>query len=405
MTSSPTRRSLRPCNASHRQSMSSVFPQELYDSVIDATRRDISTLKQCALTCRAWLPRSRYNLYFAPVIGSYSQLHKFSEALDATSENANLVRELVVSIPREVPASLADATLGPLADRVPRLYKLSIVQPPFEYPDRRKAIVVSPQTADWIVHMGTLTHVVLFDLLFSSFADFANIVDSLHHLTSLECISLQTDEQDAIVAGHRMSHVGSLDLQSLMVTGSWQEIPGITKLFKAANPRTLKHLTIDPCVAFNDDYNDFIETLPTYEALETLSFGNLFFPHGDSSMDLVDTIETALAAVPTSRLRRIRIDFTRAMNRSRFDIVETAEIMASALNASLIARPALAGLPVEVCVADYAESTSWWKSELRAALPALHERGAARLVVCDTWGQRESLLSLIRDLLRRERSS
>jgi hypothetical protein len=41
----------------------SVFPQEVYENVIDHSRRDRRTLANCGLVCRAWVSTSRYHLF------------------------------------------------------------------------------------------------------------------------------------------------------------------------------------------------------------------------------------------------------------------------------------------------------------------------------------------------------
>lgn len=57
LTTSPQIRS------SHVQTMSAILPPELDDRIIDFLWDDPPSLCNCALTCRAWLPASRYNLY------------------------------------------------------------------------------------------------------------------------------------------------------------------------------------------------------------------------------------------------------------------------------------------------------------------------------------------------------
>ncbi|KAH9939506.1 hypothetical protein B0H21DRAFT_756596 [Amylocystis lapponica] len=50
------------------------LPPELTDRIIDHLRGDQGALYNCALTCRAWLPRSRYNLFRAMEIRSLAAL-------------------------------------------------------------------------------------------------------------------------------------------------------------------------------------------------------------------------------------------------------------------------------------------------------------------------------------------
>jgi len=41
-----------------------LLPAEMVDKIIDELRGDVPSLHACALTCRAWRPRSRYNLFY-----------------------------------------------------------------------------------------------------------------------------------------------------------------------------------------------------------------------------------------------------------------------------------------------------------------------------------------------------
>ncbi|KAH9949039.1 hypothetical protein B0H21DRAFT_657676, partial [Amylocystis lapponica] len=72
------------------------FPREITDHIIDCLRRDPKALCNCALTCRAWLPRSRHNLFHTLSINSFAAL----EALASISRmprilpHFNVVHEL-----------------------------------------------------------------------------------------------------------------------------------------------------------------------------------------------------------------------------------------------------------------------------------------------------------------------
>ena len=49
--------------------MSAVFPQELFDTIIDRHFHDRHTLATCSLVCKAWLPASRYHLFHTIKLG------------------------------------------------------------------------------------------------------------------------------------------------------------------------------------------------------------------------------------------------------------------------------------------------------------------------------------------------
>lgn len=66
------------------------FPSETTDSIIDHLYYDKQSLFACSLTCRTWLPSSRYHL-FSKVILHPKNIESFSEILENPSNNVALV--------------------------------------------------------------------------------------------------------------------------------------------------------------------------------------------------------------------------------------------------------------------------------------------------------------------------
>ncbi|KAH9949116.1 hypothetical protein B0H21DRAFT_173028 [Amylocystis lapponica] len=64
-----------------------VLPLEITDHIIDYLRGRSTALCNCALTCHAWLPRSRYNLFLKMFIGSFASL----EALVSVSRMPHML--------------------------------------------------------------------------------------------------------------------------------------------------------------------------------------------------------------------------------------------------------------------------------------------------------------------------
>ncbi|KAI0357884.1 hypothetical protein OH77DRAFT_1310649 [Trametes cingulata] len=365
--------------------MASVFPQEIFDQIIDDSWRDAETLRQCALTCHAWLPRSRLNLFSTAVLRRSDQLHKFSRALSSSTEAAALVQELILAPPYKVKPAFINSALIALASKLPRVRKLCLVRPPFAWPDKRGSLSIPLRLVEFITRFSTLTHVVLVDLSFASFLDLVHIVTALPNLTALDCRALDWGDQAMVPHDSPMRQAGSLSLGSLAVTGSWNALHGISMLFRAVNVESLKSLTVDSNAGSSDDFETFLDVLQSYTALETFTIANLYFPWSDNLSAMHETIKCVLGSLSSSSLRRICLDFTQAMGRSRHEIVETATIMSAVAEDSLSASK-FAGVEILVRVADKAESESWWVAEMEAAFWGLYTRGVLRVQVCDTWG-------------------
>ncbi|KAH9949194.1 hypothetical protein B0H21DRAFT_730066 [Amylocystis lapponica] len=91
-----------------RTTLIPVFPTEVFERIIDYssqivvglwwydTAPDYRTLRACALTCSAWLPRSRYNLLSTVRLTTKSQLMTLAQCLSATPHFCHLVRDLRV---------------------------------------------------------------------------------------------------------------------------------------------------------------------------------------------------------------------------------------------------------------------------------------------------------------------
>ncbi|KAH9886227.1 hypothetical protein C8Q73DRAFT_283667 [Cubamyces lactineus] len=388
----------------------STFPQEIYDILIDHCRRDTPTLLQCALTCRAWLPRSRYNLYHIVILRQREQLTGFSRTLAIAPQIADLVQELVLAPPGEDQPTIVRSATAVLAYKLPHMRKFSIVQPPFMYPDVRGQVEISLRTACYLALFPRLTHLALIDVSLSSFLDFVRLITALPYLTTLECRSILWENQGAIAPNSPMNDPGWLGLERLSVcgslftirvciddnmlvlslhlqiTGPWNDMMGLPSLFKVLDPGTLKHLAVDSCAAISDFFDDIQELLPSYMMLETLTF-SVLHPHQRNLDAMCDTIRTFLATISSRRLRCVCMDFTQAFNRARCDLVDAAETAGPELVAGL-SRPGdiFTNVRVEVHVADRAESASWWRAEFETALFDLQEQGMLDVIVWEPWG-------------------
>ncbi len=96
----------------------STFPAEIEDLIIDELHGDVWTLRQCALTCSGWLPRSRYNLYFSVRVDRKEKLlslySAMAQAVAATGMLPQLpaARLTTTGRPASLPLSLPVVLLG-----------------------------------------------------------------------------------------------------------------------------------------------------------------------------------------------------------------------------------------------------------------------------------------------------
>lgn len=110
----------------------STFPAEIEDLVIDELRRDVQTLRQCALTCSGWLPRSRHHLFFSVQLRTIRQLFSLCSAITEYSHLRPLVRSVSLEATTVRPDSehLTEITPIPLLNLLPNMTRWFILGAP-----------------------------------------------------------------------------------------------------------------------------------------------------------------------------------------------------------------------------------------------------------------------------------
>ncbi|KZT72772.1 hypothetical protein DAEQUDRAFT_808758 [Daedalea quercina L-15889] len=99
-----------------------IVPPELCDYIIDYLHKDRKSLEACTLTCREWVPTSRYHLYCdvflhkpklfpafkrlltaSPLLGSYVRVLRISKLDKASQADLMMVEELLPAILGDLP--------------------------------------------------------------------------------------------------------------------------------------------------------------------------------------------------------------------------------------------------------------------------------------------------------------
>ncbi|KAI0640415.1 hypothetical protein C8Q79DRAFT_1015196 [Trametes meyenii] len=144
-----------------------VIPSELSGSIVDNLRGDVRAFRECALTCRDWYPRSRYNLYVAVALQDRKQLYKFASTLDRSAGVPALVEEVSLECAQDCPDGFwrsASVVLFPRLERLRRLRILLTIRDTLDqsrrtsYTDR---LSVPCQLNGLVSGSATLTHVAI----------------------------------------------------------------------------------------------------------------------------------------------------------------------------------------------------------------------------------------------------
>ncbi|KAI0758782.1 hypothetical protein C8Q74DRAFT_1372701 [Fomes fomentarius] len=114
----------------------SMFPPEIKDRIIDHLHGDVKTLRQCALTCSEWLPRSRCNLFVAVWVVTRKQLFSLCSAITEYTYLRPLVHSVTLEVRPSRPESryLIETIPIPLLTLLPNLTCWSLSMRPWNDP-------------------------------------------------------------------------------------------------------------------------------------------------------------------------------------------------------------------------------------------------------------------------------
>ncbi|KAI0925674.1 hypothetical protein AcV5_008350 [Taiwanofungus camphoratus] len=168
--------------------MPPIFPIEIFERIIDFLSGDHpfwldrQTLSYCALTCRAWLPRSRYHLFHDVTIRNSRQLYRFAKQLTASPHLDGLVDELSIVYPHPRLLNVVPIMLARKLTKVNRLrihgglleqLRLSRVDQKFLMP---------------LAEFASITQFELIDATFAKLTDFGRLICAFTNLSILTCM-------------------------------------------------------------------------------------------------------------------------------------------------------------------------------------------------------------------------
>ncbi|KAH9941415.1 hypothetical protein B0H21DRAFT_824489 [Amylocystis lapponica] len=214
------------------------IPIEICERVIDDLHDQRHTLLACALTCHAWLPRSRYHLFHNFEIWSYDEVNRLDRLRTERPQLSALVKQLTVVHSYESDVlQMFPATLAQALPSVAALHIASCCSPP---------ISLNATFLRTVSHFAAVAELHLDRLRFIGLADVARLVCALPALAVLRCRRLRTLGYPAAdLLDPRDPADPPLRLKSFAIDASLMA-PLVAWLLTAASPAHLE------CLAFYD---------------------------------------------------------------------------------------------------------------------------------------------------------
>ncbi|TFK87466.1 hypothetical protein K466DRAFT_111572 [Polyporus arcularius HHB13444] len=176
------------------------LPMDVEENIIDQLEDVIPSLRNCALTCRAWRPRSRYHLVSSIQIRTRKDFASLCEFFERHRNLASLVKALTIFPSDEEPSprSLVEVALVELLRQLPNLRQYKLVY------DLHVNDGARP-TYSTTFHPRSLTHFKMYlhaetlrlgPLRLLSHEELARIVIALPRLRTLQCRGLTFGRQN-----------------------------------------------------------------------------------------------------------------------------------------------------------------------------------------------------------------
>ncbi|TBU33872.1 hypothetical protein BD309DRAFT_855433 [Dichomitus squalens] len=127
--------------------MTRLFPTEIEENLLDLLSDHPQTLRNCALTCRRWLPRSRFHLLRAVSLRTREDLASLCGFLDVDPQCRQWVRSVVMAPIVEKDTQLVLETFPvPSLAALPNLRRWEIRGADMSDPSRRRALLCHKAT-------------------------------------------------------------------------------------------------------------------------------------------------------------------------------------------------------------------------------------------------------------------
>ncbi|KAI0788540.1 hypothetical protein C8Q75DRAFT_734247 [Abortiporus biennis] len=244
------------------------IPSELNDYIIDFLHDDPKSLSSCSTTCRAWLPASRYHLFYRIVLTSPKIIASFRELAGDAKAIGTLVRELHLSTTDSKPVEQQELSPKENAAIFNNAFSSLIA---LETLQLTSLIIGAALQSNLVFHFRSVTRLTLHYCHFPTFGSFVQLFRSFpnvktlalrgvswedsHHLTSapindartckLESLSLGRDMDYSILSEWILAENIHAELEYFSCSPYSEEDTAMLSSLVEAFDSSLKHFEID----------------------------------------------------------------------------------------------------------------------------------------------------------------
>ncbi|EIW52401.1 uncharacterized protein TRAVEDRAFT_61340 [Trametes versicolor FP-101664 SS1] len=360
-----------------------VLPVEVFEEIIDAVGgfwRPQHTLKNCALTCRAWLPRSQLNLFRCIIVAptGAEQLYRLAHVLDVSPHLREFVHEIKVSMSkRQAGKQLTGREAFEvlpilLSGKVPALRALRVSA----INKNASALILYPSFFATLPQLKSITTLELYHVTFARFGELARMLSILANLRDLKCGYVRW--QSAGVYRFPPGYYGSCSISHFRWEGPKPSSNGASILAPGTDALlTAARLSI---VDLSVDAHEFGprsgHSLSSFPALRVLRL-NWRLGLDDSPEENAE-IAAALANSGSATLRHftLRISIPRDPIVSSSKTHDHIQAIGHGLDSSLSSAsfPALQAIVIHGGHDPWLFEPQWWWSELAAAFPRAYKK-------------------------------
>ena len=194
-----------------------VFPTEVFETVIDQASDRPRSLWAISLTCRDFLPRARYHLFYHIRISSKEQMFSIPVFLHERPWLLPLVRYITIApeSPEDglLPGRLFEVIPVPLFTQLPNLRGLRLTN----YYSEGEGVSLSRIALSALrIYSAPVRHVELFGVAFSSVHDLMRHLSGFSNLSRLTCRHVRLKKDEVPPRADVLSHY-NLELTHLNV--------------------------------------------------------------------------------------------------------------------------------------------------------------------------------------------
>ena len=203
------------------------LPIEIFEAIIDQTNDHAESLRQLSLTCKTFLPRSRYHLFSSICIRTVHQMETSREFLDCSPWVIDLVQKITLSVEVDDDGStltnpnirVLDVVPIHLLSRLPNLRALKL-RPVHKATSQVSLSLHRYTLSSYKRHGGRIKHLELKFVPFNDVSDFIGLVSAFESLESLVCeyLRFRTPRARRAPPDESNTVAGSLKLKRLHVS-------------------------------------------------------------------------------------------------------------------------------------------------------------------------------------------